>query len=381
MTTSAPKILISAGESSGDLYAANLVAALRHRLPDAEFFGSPGVRMREAGVRAVMDQSKLSVVGLAEVVSHIPAIYGEFRKLVDAAAKERPDVAILTDSSGFHLRVAKALKKLKIPVVYLVAPQAWAWRRRRVYDLKRNVARLLCIFPFEEKFFRSYGVPASYIGHPLARIIRPSLSRDEFFAKHGLAADRPLVALLPGSRRGEIGRHLPVLEDAVKRMDAQFILGTPPGLDSTFIRTALARTPVQIVPGETWDLLAHCDLAIAASGTVTVEAALLGAPMVTFYQVTALTWIVGRPLVKVPFYSMVNLIAERKLVPELIQSDATGPGIAAEATRLLTDQSARDEMRRGLQQIRQTLAADMDPMETASNHVLEVIQQKTYARP
>lgn len=380
MKTTSQKILVSAGESSGDLYAASLVQAIRQRLPEAEFFGSPGVRMRAAGVRAVMDQSKLSVVGLAEVVTHIPAIYREYRKLIAAAARERPDVAILTDSSGFHLRVAKALKKLGIPVVYLVAPQAWAWRRRRVYDLKRNVAKLLCIFPFEEKFFRSYSVPATYIGHPLSRLIQPASTREEFFRKHNLALDQPLVALLPGSRKGEIARHLPVLEDTVKRFDAQFVLGTPSGMDSAFITEAMSHLPVRIISGETWDLLAHSDLAIAASGTVTVEGALLTTPMVTFYRVTALTWVVGRSLVNVPYYSMVNLIADRKIVPELIQSDAAGPRIAAEATLLLDNHSARETMRRELRQIRELLATDTDPIETAADHVLEFIKEKSYAR-
>lgn len=337
--------------------------------------------MSQAGVRAVMDQSKLSVVGLAEVVTHIPAIYREFRKLIRAAEQERPDLAILTDSSGFHLRVAKALHRLGIPVVYLVAPQAWAWRRRRVYDLKRNVVKLLCIFPFEEKFFQSYGVPATYIGHPLARLIRPTCSRSEFFERHGLSHDRPLVALLPGSRRGEIGRHLPILSDTMKRLDAQFLLGTPQGLDAAFIHQALEDTPVKVVPGETWDLLAHCDVALAASGTVTVEAALLETPMVTFYTVTALTWMIGRPLVNVPYYSMVNLIAEEKIVPELIQSEATGTNLATEAQHLLSNESDRLEMRQRLQKIRKNLATDVDPLETAASHILEILHSRAYARP
>ncbi len=381
MTNRPLKILISAGESSGDLYASELIRALRKKIPDAEFFGSPGPRMAQAGVRAIMDQSKLSVVGLVEVVKHIPSIYGEFRKLIRAAERERPDVAILTDSSGFHLRVAKALHRLGIPIVYLVAPQAWAWRRRRVYDLKRNVARLLCIFPFEEKFFQSYGVPATYIGHPLARLIGPSCSREEFFSEQKLDRNKPLVALLPGSRRGEIGRHLPLLKSAMEQMartqpDVQYLLGTPQGFDAEFIRNGLAGCPVRIVEGQTWDLLAHCDLALAASGTVTVEGALLEAPMVTFYRVTELTWLIGRPLVKVPFYSMVNLIAEEKIVPELIQSDATGVNLANEACRLLEDHTARAQMRQRLQKTREILATDSDPLETAAEYVLETINSR-----
>src|SRR5579872_3669884 len=212
------KILVSAGEASGDLYAAMLVAELRRIWPDAEFFGCTGPRLRAAGVRTVVDAASLAVVGLLEVVSHIPRIYGEYRKLVAEARAQKPDLAILTDSPDFHLRVARQLAKSGIPVVYLVAPQAWAWRKGRVKTIRRAVRTLLCIFPFEEEFFRREGVNARYIGHPLARLVRPTLSKDEFFKKHRLAAGRPLITVLPGSRRGEAARHLPALVDAADRL-------------------------------------------------------------------------------------------------------------------------------------------------------------------
>jgi lipid-A-disaccharide synthase len=213
-----PKILVSAGEASGDLYASLVVQELRRILPDADFFGCTGPRLRAAGVRTVVDSADLAVVGLIEVVAHIPRIYGEFRKLLRAARTERPVLAILTDSPDFHLRVARKLHPQGVPVVYLVAPQAWAWRRGRVRQMRRTIRRLLCIFPFEEEFFRRYGVPATYIGHPLAGLVHPALSREEFFKKHRLAAERPLIAVLPGSRRGEAARHIPALLDAVDRI-------------------------------------------------------------------------------------------------------------------------------------------------------------------
>ena len=199
-----PTILVSAGEASGDLYASLVVEELRRTLPGTEFFGCTGPRLRAAGVRTVVDAASLAVVGLVEVVSHIPRIYGEYRKLLAAAAAVRPDLAILTDSPDFHLRVARKLHRQGIPVVYLVAPQAWAWRKGRVREMCRTIARLLCIFPFEEEFFTRHGVRTTYIGHPLAGLVRPSLSRDEFFRKHRLAAERPLITVLPGSRRGRI---------------------------------------------------------------------------------------------------------------------------------------------------------------------------------
>ncbi len=371
------KILVSAGESSGDLYAATLVEELQRRLPEAELFGCPGPRMARLGVRAVIDQRKLAVVGLVEVVRHIPTIYGEYRKLIAAARAERPAVAILTDSSGFHLRVARGLKKLGIPVVYLVAPQAWAWRRNRVYQLKATVERLLCIFPFEEEFFRRYGVPAHYIGHPLVNLVRATATREEFFQRHQLDLARPLVALLPGSRRGEITRHLPLLQDTVRLISAkipgvQFVLGTPASLEDSFIRAALP--DVHIAAGESWNLMAHADLALLASGTVTVEAALLGVPMATFYRVSTLTWEIGRRLVNVPFYSMVNLVAGRKIVAELIQPEATGENLAAEAVRLLSDEAARSAMREQLGDVRRRLSTAGDPMARAADHVLATIR-------
>ncbi len=343
------------------------------RKPDLRFAGCAGPQMAAAGVDSVCDQKALQVVGLAEVVSHLPAIYRQYRRLIQWADRERPAAAILTDSSGFHLRVARRLKDLGIPVAYLVAPQAWAWRQGRVRKLRRNVERLLCIFPFEEKFFRSYGIRAHYIGHPLARLIRVSTDRRTFFDAHQLVPGKPLIALLPGSRPGEIARHLPILRDATKLISGQFLLGAPAGLDTGFIEKAMAGVPVKVASGSTWDLLGHCDVALAASGTVTVEAALLGAPMVTFYRVSELTWRIGRPLVKAPFLSMVNLIAEKKIVPELIQGEATGEKLAAEARLLLHDMSARDSMRLDLRTVAKRLATAADPIETAADHLMELM--------
>ena len=366
------KILVSAGEASGDLYAASLVEALRRRQPDAEFFGCAGPRMQAAGVQPVVDMASLAVVGLVEVVSHIPRIYREFRKLCRAAALRRPDLAILTDSPDFHLRLAPKLKRLGIPVIYLVAPQAWAWRRGRVHTLIRNVERLLCIFPFEEEFFRAEGVPAVYIGHPLARMVKPSLGREEFRRKHGVPPDRPLVVLLPGSRPGEVARHLPDLAGAVERILARrraaVVLATPVGFSVPEGRLR-AGTQIQVVEGETWDAIAAADVALAASGTVTVETALLGTPMVTFYRVSEATWWLGRPLVRVPFYSMVNLVAGRRIVPELIQRDMTPERLAAETLVLLDSPAARERMREDLGEVARRLGSFHDPIERAADEV------------
>lgn len=374
------KILVSAGEASGDLYASLAVEELRRIWPDAEFFGCTGPRLRSAGVDTVVDAASLAVVGLLEVVAHIPRIWGEYRKLLAAAETRRPDIAILTDSPDFHLRVARKLHARGIPVVYLVAPQAWAWRKGRIPGMRRTLRRLLCIFPFEEAFFRGEGVPATYIGHPLVGLAKPVLTRDEFFRKHRLSAGRPLVTVLPGSRRGESARHLPALLDAVDRLNREkalnFVLPASPQTGTEFFRQRIGQAPVRVIEGESWDAMAHSTVALAASGTVTVEGALLGAPMVTFYRVTAPSWVIGKLLVRVPFYSMVNLIAGRRVVPELMQGQMTGERIAAEARRLLYDEDARAEMQAGLAEVRRKLepGPGRKPAEVAASIVQEILE-------
>lgn len=378
--------MVSAGESSGDLHASELVRRLRLNHPDAEFFGCAGPRMRAEGVDPIVRSESLSVVGLVEVLHHIPRIYGEFRKLIRAARERRPELAILTDSPDFHLRVAAKLHQSGIPVIYLVAPQVWAWRQGRVRQMRETLRHLLCIFPFEEKFFREHGVEATYIGHPLARIVRPSMTRAEFLQKEGIAPGRPIVAILPGSRRGEVARHLEPLAETVKlvrksRPDCLFVAGTPPGFsgfvnDSSFWER-FRRESIQIVEGCTWDLLAQAEVALAASGTVTIEAALLGTPMVTFYRVTQLSWVLGRWLVRVPFLSMVNLVAQREIVPELIQGDMRPARLAAELTRLLNDGAAQARMRSELASVRDMLTAAEPPVDHAVRVIETILNKET----
>ena len=371
------RIFITAGEASGDLYASRVVAAIHAVDAEAEFFGCAGPRMQAAGVRAMVDSRSISVVGLVEVLAHIPRIYGEFRKLKKAIVLEKPDLAVLTDAPDFNLRLAKFLKKQRVPVVYLIAPQAWAWRQGRVKTLRATVNRLLSIFPFEEEFFTRHGIPTTYIGHPLARIVKPSVTRAEFCAKFDISANKQIVVLLPGSRLGEVGRHLPDLLDAVQRLqgrDLVFLLALPGGFGNTFSER-ISGSSIQVIEGATWDALAHAQLALAASGTVTIEAALLGCPLVTFYKVNALSWMLGRWLVRAPFLSMVNLVAGRKIAPELIQGEMTGERIAAEAARLLDDPAAMDHMRAGLKEVAAKLASERDPMEVAAYWVEKVFRE------
>jgi len=324
-----------------------------------------------------VDSRSIAVVGLVEVIAHIPRIYGEFRKLKKAIVSQRPDVAILTDAPDFNLRLAKFLHRQGIPVVYLIAPQAWAWRQGRVKILRATVDRLLCIFPFEEEFFARHGVKATCIGHPLARIVKASFTREEFCAKFKLPSGKKIVVLLPGSRRGEIDRHLNDLVEAQKRLEGRdlvFLLALPGGFGNTFSER-IPGASIQVIEDATWDALAHAEMALAASGTVTIEAALLGCPLVTFYKVNALSWILGRWLVRAPFLSMVNLVAGRKIAPELIQGEMTGERIAAEAARLLDDKAAMDAMRAGLKEVAAKLASERDPMEIAAVWVEQVSRE------
>jgi lipid-A-disaccharide synthase len=384
------RILVSAGEASGDLYAALVVEELRRAWPDAEFFGCTGPRLRAAGVKTVVDAASLAVVGLVEVVAHLPRIYGEYRKLLASADEAKTDLAILTDSPDFHLRVAKQLHARGVPVAYLVAPQVWAWRKGRLKTMRRALRHLLCIFPFEKEFFEREGIRTTYIGHPLASLVKPSMGKEAFFRKHGLDLTRPLVAVLPGSRRGESARHLPALMDAAARLvgdrpgemlregqrkqPLNFLLPASANAGAEFFRQRLGGSPIRAIEGESWDAMAHADLALAASGTVTVEAALLGTPMVTFYKVTAASWAMGKMLVDVPFYCMVNLVAGRAVVPELMQGRMTGERIAQEARRLLTDPVARGRMQAGLAEVREKLSGGGNAPYRAAAIIQEILE-------
>ena len=364
------KILISAGEASGDRYSAQLVEQLRERLPQTEFFGCAGRRLREAGVRPVIRAEELAVVGIFEVARDIPRIYRQFRRLAAAAVAEKPALAVLTDSPDFNLRLAKKLHRAGIPVIYYVAPQVWAWRRKRVRLLRDFVDHLLCIFPFEEEFFRRHGVEATFVGHPLYGSLQPTLSRQEFCSRHGLVPEKPLIALLPGSRRGEASRHLGPVLDAVARLTQQrsmnFVLPASTTTGRAFFVQRISNPAVQVIEGETENALANADLAMVASGSATVEAALLGAPMVVFYRVTAPSWMVGKMMVDVPFYSMVNLLAQRKIVPELIQSDCTGERLASEAGRLLESEQARQRMKQDLEAVKRCLEGEIPAAQRAA---------------
>jgi lipid-A-disaccharide synthase len=348
------------------MYAARLAVALRERA-DAHFFGMGGPRMADAGVELIADYHEVAVVGIAEVLHKIPSVVRVQRRLAREAVYRKASLAILVDSPGTHLGVARRLKKHAIPVGYFIGPQVWAWRSGRVRIVKRRVNRMVVIFPFEEKIYRDAGVPVDFVGHPLADVVKASMTRAEFTARHGLSADRPIVALLPGSRGSEIDRNFPAILEACERLTLgmskgsapQFVHAAAPGLEHSpsAVGSVPANLAIKRIEGETYNALAAADCAIVASGTATVEAALVGTPMVVVYRVAPLTAFILRRMVHTPFFSMVNLVAGRRIVPELIQDDFTSAAVADEVRRLLESPTAREEMKEGLAGVRTSLGS------------------------
>jgi lipid-A-disaccharide synthase len=361
-----PEILLSAGEASSDMYAARLANALRERT-GAKFFGMGGPRMAEAGVDLIADYHEVAVVGITEVLHKIPAVVAVQNRLARAAGRRRASLAILVDSPGTHLGVARRLKKKRIPVGYFIGPQVWAWRAGRVRVVRRLVNRMVVIFPFEEKIYRDAGVPVDFVGHPLVDVVHPTMTRDEFAARHGLDPERPIVTLLPGSRQNEIVQNYPRLVAACELLarDArasgalQFVHVAAHGLAPELFASPgersgseSSRVDIHRIEGSAYDALAAADCAIVASGTATVEAALLGTPMVVIYRVAPFTAAILRRMVKAPFIGMVNLIAGRRIVPELIQEDFTSEALAAEVRYILESPEGRDQMKSDLAEVR-----------------------------
>ena len=372
-------ILLSAGEASGDMYAARLATALRKRL-DVEIFGMGGPQMRAAGVEIIADYHEVSVVGITEIFSHLPSLVRAMRKLAGEAERRRPALAILTDFPGFHLRLARKLKTRGVRNVYYICPQFWAWRPWRANLIRRRFAEALCIFPFEEEFFRGRGVATKFIGHPLVGEVCPTMTRAQFTEKHGLDPQRPVITLLPGSRWGEISRHLPVMLEGARlhrersQERAQMVIAVAAGLDLARLRGLIPAGLIPVVvQGETYNALAAADASVVCSGTATVEAALLDAPMIVVYRLTALTAALAKPLVRTKYYSMVNLIADRGVVPELVQADFTAEKIAAELARLREPGTAA-EMRAGLAEVRRRLGPP-GAVERAADAIAALLQR------
>src|SRR3954470_14318210 len=376
------RFLISAGEASSELYGAQLIEALRRRVPDARFFGVGGERMQSAGCDLVVDaRVHLSVVGISEIVSKLPSIYAQFRKLIEEVDRRKPDAAVIIDSPAFNFRVARELHSRGIPVVYYVTPQLWAWRQYRVERVRKWVTKALPIFPFEEKFFREHGVDAEYVGHPLADIPPPSISREQFADEFKLDKAKSWIAILPGSRRKEVKMNLPaMLEAAAELGDTyEYLLPVASTIHPGWLASRLRTSPQRIhMVTDSFATMKHSRASIVASGTATVEAALAGTPFVVVYRVSPITWNLGRRLLKVPFVAMPNLIAGKEIVPELLQQDFTSKNVVACLRPLLDDSSKRITMVRQLELVREKLKQESrvgTAADRAADAILKVMKE------
>ncbi len=357
-----PEILIVATEASADLHAARVLDEVRRLRPDLHAFGMGGARLRDAGLECLRRAEEMSVMGIAEVLPRIPVILGILRELTEAARARRPRVALLVDSPDFNLRLARRLKRLGISVIYYVSPMVWAWRRRRVRTIARTVDRMLCILPFEEQFYAGTGVSARFVGHPLAGQPPPDAPQ-RYRAALGLPTDRTTIALLPGSRRSEVKRIFPAMLDAAERIrarhpDAQFVVPLAPTLDDSSLRPYLARhatLEVKVAPSATTEVVGASDAALVKSGTSVLEAALMLRPMVVVYRLSWLSYLIGRLFVRIAHFALVNVLAGRAVVPELLQRQATPERMASEIERLLEGGAARADQLRGLAEVRSAL--------------------------
>jgi lipid-A-disaccharide synthase len=453
------QFLLSAGEASGDTYGAQLAEALSALRPGAGFFGMGGEKMRAAGCELLVHANEVAVVGLVEVVRHLPDIRRRFRHLVAEAARRKPDAAVLIDFPDFNLRLARELHRLGIPVFYFVSPQIWAWRTGRVKQIRKYVRKMIVIFPFEQEFYRRHGVEVSYVGHPLAYAAPPDISRDAFAAQHGLDPKKQCIALLPGSRRREVRLNLPPMIEAARMLQQggfEFVLPVASTLNVEWLREQLASqglkppvnpdadaalkgrssTEAQVsstsgvavgrkdvsgngtsdrsgssdasaaldtshvsdtsgasaapASGRPGSLglhasppihltdnaratLMHARAAVVASGTATVEAALSGTPFIVVYRLAPLTWLLGRRLVKLDTFAMPNLIAGKKIVPELIQKDFTAEKVARELAAIIPDGPARQEMESALKLVQARLRDRLDPEPPAVKTAREIL--------
>jgi lipid-A-disaccharide synthase len=382
------QILISAGEASGEMYGAELILALRRLNPSITFFGVGGDRMRAAGCDTVVDAKDLAVVGITEILSHLPKILGLYRHLIREADRRKPDLAVVIDSPAFNWRVARQMKRRGIPTVYYVAPQFWAWRQGRVRLIRDYIDKALVIFPFEEKFYRDRGVDATFVGHPLAELPYPAVSRQEYASKFHLDLAKQWITLMPGSRVKEVRMNLPAILQAAELLGAsyEYLLPVAPMLDRTFLSSLIGRQRITLVTNAL-PALRHSRAGMVASGTATVEAAMMNIPFVMVYRVSPLTYLLGKPRVKVPRFAMVNLIAEKEVVPELVQQDFTPQNVVARLQEILPDGEARELMLKGLAEVKARLRAPQNsenpaarPADRAAEIILNMVCQAAAVR-
>ncbi len=367
---STPQIFLSAGEASGERYGAMLIEAVRAARPDAEFFGLGGTAMEAAGCERIVLTEDMAVMGITEVLRHMPRIYGEYRRLVRSIRARKPDVAVLIDFPDVNFRLAKEIKQSGIPVIYFVSPQLWAWKQYRVRWVRERVSKMLVIFPFEEKYYRERGVDAEFVGHPLADLPLPTVTRQDYASQYGLDEAKEWIGLLPGSRAKELRHNLPVMAAAANLLGSsyEFLLPAAATLEPDWVRRMVAEcqsegsgidVPIHVVE-DARAALFHARASVVASGTATVEAALIGNPFIAVYRLSKFSYAVARRLVDVPHVAMVNLIAGKRIVPELIQEEFTAKNVAHALRPLLEETADRSQAVKELEGVRRTLHGEME---------------------
>jgi lipid-A-disaccharide synthase len=374
------KILIIAGEASGDLHGANLVNELRRKAPSLTYFGVGSKRMQDAGVRMLADASEISVVGATEVLTHIGAIYRVYSRLKRFLKEDRPDLLVLIDFPDFNIMLGKVAKKLGIPVLYYISPQVWAWRKGRVKKIAEIVNAIVVVFPFEVELYKAAGVDVRFVGHPLTDVVSSEYSKLDARKYLGLDPTRRTIALLPGSRKKEIMHLLPDMLEAARKLktmfeDLQFVLPVAPTLERDFIRRHVDRSgvAVDIIDGRVYDALRASDAAIVTSGTATLETGLMGVPMVIVYRMSQLSYFIGSLIVDVDHVGLVNIVAGKRLVPELIQHDATPQNIADAVGKMLRDSDYYKAITDGLAAVRVQMG-DAGASARAAAVVLELLK-------
>jgi lipid-A-disaccharide synthase len=358
-------IMLSAGEASGDLHGGMLCRALRELSPGLRLFGMGGGQMAAAGMDVIVDPTGHAAVGTSEAVGRVPALYRAYRAMGRRLLADRPRALVLIDFPEFNLRLARRARRAGVPVVYFIPPQLWAWRAGRVRQMARRVTRVLAVFPFESPLYERARVPVTFVGHPLLDVVPLDLSRDEARRRLGADPGHALIGLLPGSRPGEVERLLPPMLEAARRLAAadgrrRFVLGLAPTVAPEQVAAIRSKSapgvpPINLVSGRTYEVMAAADTLLIASGTATLEAALLGAPMVICYRVSRLTELLARALTRVRWIGLPNLVSGRAVVPELIQGEVTGARLAEEAARLLEDPVAATAQRAAFKDLRARL--------------------------
>ncbi len=357
LRTPDPRVLLVAGEASGDVHGADLVTALKRQVPHIEVFGVGGQCLREAGMHTLVDTAAIAGMGLFEARDKLRALLRTYRQLTTTLRTNPPDLLVLIDFPEFNLRLAKVAKRAGVRVFYYISPQVWAWRKRRVYTLARRVDQLAAVFPFEPPFYAAHGCPVEFVGHPLVDRVHPSRSREETHRHYGLDPTCRTITLLPGSRAQEVRYLLDPLLGATELLGKgyQFVLAVASTLNAAELTERVGHRQVRVVQGDTYNLIHASDLALVASGTATLETALLERPMVIVYRMAPLTYVLARLIVRVPFIGMPNLIAGQRIVPELIQGDVTPARIATEARQLLENPQAYSLAQAGLREVRHRL--------------------------